>query len=40
MKNDWPLATPDRATFYGNSGGRGYIDYPSYAPTVAQTQPA
>lgn len=40
MKNDWPLATPDRATFYGNSGARGYIDYPRYAPAVAQAQPA
>lgn len=32
MKNGWPLAIPDRATFYGNSGQKGYVDYPVYAP--------
>lgn len=30
MKNGWPLATPDRSTFYGNSGKKGYVDYPVY----------
>lgn len=30
MKNGWPIATPDRATFYGNSGAKGYTDYPMY----------
>jgi 2,4-dienoyl-CoA reductase-like NADH-dependent reductase (Old Yellow Enzyme family) len=29
MKNDWPLAEADRATFYGE-GNRGYNDYPAY----------
>lgn len=38
MKNDWPLATPDRATFYGNSGAKGYTDYPSYAPQPAEPE--
>lgn len=32
MKNSWPLATPDRETFYGNSGEKGYVDYPFYNP--------
>jgi 2,4-dienoyl-CoA reductase-like NADH-dependent reductase (Old Yellow Enzyme family) len=32
MKNGWPLATPDRSTFYGNSGQKGYVDYPTYSP--------
>lgn len=32
MKNGWPLATPDRSTFYGNSGQKGYVDYPTYTP--------
>jgi 2,4-dienoyl-CoA reductase-like NADH-dependent reductase (Old Yellow Enzyme family) len=32
MKNGWPLATPDRSTFYGNSGEKGYVDYPVYQP--------
>ena len=32
MKNGWPLATPDRSTFYGNSGEKGYVDYPVYTP--------
>lgn len=31
MENGWPLATPDRSTFYGNSGERGYVDYPFYS---------
>ncbi|WHS30563.1 alkene reductase [Brucella sp. NM4] len=30
LRNNWPLAEPDRATYYG--GGRaGYVDYPPYA---------
>lgn len=32
MKNGWPIAMPDRETFYGNSGAKGYVDYPFYAP--------
>ncbi|TCQ97183.1 alkene reductase [Neorhizobium sp. JUb45] len=32
MKNGWPLAEPDRATFYGQWGEKGYTDYPSYKP--------
>jgi 2,4-dienoyl-CoA reductase-like NADH-dependent reductase (Old Yellow Enzyme family) len=32
MKNGWPLVTPDRAIFYGNSGQKGYVDYPTYTP--------
>ena len=32
MKNDWPIALPDRSTFYGNSGEKGYVDYPFYTP--------
>jgi hypothetical protein len=27
--NGWPLAAPDRATFYGGTE-RGYTDYPKY----------
>jgi len=38
MKNDWPLATPDRATFYGNSGAKGYIDYPRFTREAAQAE--
>jgi N-ethylmaleimide reductase len=30
FRNGWPLATPDRDTFYGG-GPHGYIDYPTYA---------
>ncbi|HEL3259901.1 alkene reductase [Xanthomonas perforans] len=30
MKNGWPLAEPDRSTFYGVIGAKGYTDYPSY----------
>lgn len=29
LKNGWPLAVADRATFYGG-GAEGYIDYPAY----------
>jgi len=35
LQNGWPLAEPDRATFYGG-GAQGYIDYPAYR----QTDPA
>ncbi|MCB8874502.1 alkene reductase [Acidisoma silvae] len=30
LRNGWPLATPDRATFYGNAGEAGYTDYPTF----------
>lgn len=30
MKNGWPLTEPDRSTFYGVIGSRGYTDYPVY----------
>lgn len=30
LENCWPLAEPDRSTFYGG-GAAGYIDYPAYA---------
>jgi N-ethylmaleimide reductase len=30
LRHGWPLAEPDRATFYGGDA-RGYIDYPPYA---------
>jgi 2,4-dienoyl-CoA reductase-like NADH-dependent reductase (Old Yellow Enzyme family) len=29
FRNGWPLATPDRATYYGGDA-KGYIDYPIY----------
>lgn len=29
FRNGWPLATPDRATYYGGDA-KGYIDYPTY----------
>lgn len=34
MQRDWPLAEPDRATFYGVNGlvSKGYTDYPVYEP--------
>ena len=31
LRNDWPLATADRKTYYGGSDV-GYTDYPPYAP--------
>jgi 2,4-dienoyl-CoA reductase-like NADH-dependent reductase (Old Yellow Enzyme family) len=31
LKNGWPLATPNRDTYYGG-GAAGYVDYPPYAP--------
>lgn len=35
MEHNWPLAEPDRATFYGVNGTvtQGYTDYPAYLPT-------
>lgn len=30
MQNGWPLAEPDRSTFYGVIGAKGYTDYPVY----------
>lgn len=30
MRNGWPLAEADRATFYGLHGAKGYTDYPAY----------
>lgn len=30
LRNGWPLAEPDRSTYYGG-GAHGYIDYPPYA---------
>lgn len=30
MQNGWPLAEPDRSTFYGVVGAKGYTDYPVY----------
>lgn len=32
MRHGWPLASPDRSSFYGFSGARGYTDFPPYAP--------
>jgi N-ethylmaleimide reductase len=29
LRNGWPLAEPDRSTYYGG-GAHGYIDYPPY----------
>jgi 2,4-dienoyl-CoA reductase-like NADH-dependent reductase (Old Yellow Enzyme family) len=34
LKNEWPLAQPDRATFYGEFGPKGYTDYPAYLPAL------
>lgn len=31
LQHDWPLSPADRETFYGGDG-KGYIDYPPYAP--------
>lgn len=30
MKNSWPLTSPDRSTFYGVIGAKGYTDYSVY----------
>lgn len=35
LENGWPLAEPDRETFYGLWGARGYTDYPTYQDSVA-----
>ena len=35
LLNGWPLATPDRDTFYGDWGAKGYTDYPTYQPDAA-----
>ncbi|WP_332878412.1 alkene reductase [Massilia sp. S19_KUP03_FR1] len=32
LKNGWPLAAPDRTTYYGGDA-HGYIDYPPYQAT-------
>lgn len=34
MRNDWPLTTPDRGTFYGGDRA-GYTDYSAYERTAA-----
>lgn len=39
LRHGWPLATPDRATYY-TGGARGYIDYPPHAPDRAERLPA
>ncbi|MBB1250955.1 alkene reductase [Rhizobium sp. G21] len=31
LRNDWPLNTPDRATYY-TGGAKGYVDYPPHRP--------
>lgn len=42
MQNGWPLAEPDRSTFYGVIGSKGYTDYAAYdsAEGNAVQQPA
>jgi N-ethylmaleimide reductase len=39
LRNDWPIAPADRATYY-TGGAKGYVDYPSYrgAPKPFQNQ--
>lgn len=32
LRNGWPLATPDRTTYYGGAG-KGFVDYPPYQET-------
>jgi len=34
LKNNWPLATPDKRTFYGGDA-QGYTDYPAYQEEFA-----
>jgi N-ethylmaleimide reductase len=34
LKNDWPLAAPDKRTLYGG-GTEGYTDYPAYQDQLA-----
>ena len=38
LRNDWPLAEGDSATFYGG-GAAGYVDYPAYR-AEAEAEPA
>ena len=33
LRHDWPLATPDRDTYYGG-GIAGFADYPAYRPAA------
>ena len=35
MKNGWPLTDPDRSTFYGVIGAKGYTDYPAFEQETA-----
>lgn len=35
FENKWPLAEPDKATFY-TPGTKGYSDYPVYNPTTSE----
>ncbi|KAI9020826.1 hypothetical protein CLU79DRAFT_219628 [Phycomyces nitens] len=37
LKNDWPLNTYDRSTFYGGTDV-GYTDYPFYSPETADAK--
>ncbi|WCT74443.1 alkene reductase [Sphingomonas naphthae] len=39
LRNGHPLAVPDRATWYGPSGEKGYTDYPTW-PQQAATETA
>jgi 2,4-dienoyl-CoA reductase-like NADH-dependent reductase (Old Yellow Enzyme family) len=34
LRNNWPLATPDKRTFYGGDA-EGYTDYPAYEAEFA-----
>lgn len=36
MEHGWPLATADRATFYGLHGARGYTDYTTYPSSTKE----
>ncbi|MDF0545902.1 alkene reductase [Sphingobium sp. H39-3-25] len=38
MQHDRPINLPDRATFYGTSGARGYTDYPTWAEESAEQE--
>ncbi|MCE0743911.1 hypothetical protein LWC05_08445 [Acetobacter sicerae] len=35
MQQGRPIAVPDRTTFYGTSGARGYTDYPTWSEESA-----
>jgi len=37
LRNDWPLSTADRSTYY-TGGPKGYIDYPPYRPALSSAQ--